>query len=335
MTLTKRQTKKKIYDWSELDEAVTEQRRLSKQTPVSEKALERAANAFGRDAHIAQLGERVIAVASPNNIRLEYLFTPKGGKLDDSRLHSSVRVYPAAGARTTYRVDNSVNGWFANANLPMNAGDRTTQSRYKSNQWFYGQAGVYQKGTGPYYADVGPDCSNVSLEQVIEQIQQMTEKTSEAWREAAVSLASRIAEVVAPFRDTVIRYELQLERDRFCVGGYYRDADGYHNSELCSTYGINVRLKCPHVSGESGWEMVPDFVAQVSGPPGGFEDPAKVLYGVILCHPQGRNQLTEWRCPYGEPNFVTGLSFSLSRSPVRIIEAARQWAAGRIYIPCS
>lgn len=341
MTVTKRQTKKHIYDWADLEAAVTERRRLSKTTPVSEYALARAISCWGAEAHIAQLSERVIAKAHPCHIQMHYLFTPKEKALDHSKLQSSVNVFPAAGGRTTYCVDNSVNGWFANANLPLNASDRSTKSRYKSSQWFYGQAGVYQRGTGPYYPDVGPSCANSTIEDVLGKLEETSGITSEAWREAAATMMRKIADVVEPFRDTILRFEPGIyEPDRhalFNLGGYhYQKGFGYRNSELGCNYGINIRLKSPHVSGEDGWEMVPDFIVQVAGPPFGIQDPPKVIYGAILAHPQGRGQVTEYRQAYSDdPTYQTGLGFAISKSPSAIIEAARQWAANRIYIPCA
>lgn len=341
-TSTKRQVNKRVWDWHELTEAVSSQRRLNKQTEVSDVALKRAAMRTSTP-FVAQLDERVVAAATPERIDMLYLYTERGTALEDSRLCHWVSVYPAAGGRTTYCIDDAVSGWFANSHLPINASDRRTRSQYQSKQWHYGQAGVYQKGTGPYYPDVGPECANLTLEQLIDAIKASTDEegsqTSEQWRDAACSVAERVANAVAPFKDTVVRYEpvgIGERRGRFSVGGrVYRSDDWDPSCELESSYGLFIRLKSPAVShdgGGSGWHMTPDFVVAVSGPLLAYEDPPNVTYGAWLAHPQGRLHCTEC-CPTKEVS--TGLEFTASRSPVRIIEAARQWAASRIYIPCS
>lgn len=332
-TTTRRPTKKTILDWRELDEIVSSRRRLAKQTDVSRFAIERAEKFYGQDSYIGQVDERVIAVACETSIDLAYLVTPKGCGLDESKLHRSVFVYPAAGGRTTYCVDQSVNGWFANRWLPLNARDRTTRSEYQRKVWFNGQSGVYVKGTGPYYPDVGPDCANWSLEQFMQQVDLLTEAPAR-WREAAKSAAERVTDMVRPFRDSLLRYELHKPGEHYSLGGCYRtnDEDDREPSvDIPCQWGCDIRIKSPCATLRGDHQMVGDFAVQVGGLTLGYEDPVEVMYGVQILYPQGRKCAHSWRQVESRN---TGLSFCVSRSPVRILEAARQWAASKIYIPC-
>lgn len=332
-TTTRRQTKKTILDWSALDAIVSSRRRLVRQTDVSRFALERAEKYYGADSYIGQVDERVLAVAGLESIDLAYLVTPKECALDDSKLQRAVSVYPAAGGRTTYCIDQSVNGWFANRWLPLNARERTTRSGYQRKVWFNGQMGVYVKGTGPYYPDVGPDCTNWSLEQFMQHVDLLTEAPAR-WRDAAKSAAERVTDMLRPFRDSLLRYELSGCDDRYSLGGNYHSSDENDwgpSVDMPCRWGCDIRIKSPCARSRGDHEMVGDFAVQVGGLPFGHEEPVEVMYGAQILYPQGRKHSHGWR---QDEHHNTGIGFCVSRSPVRILEAARQWAAGKIYIPC-
>lgn len=332
-TTIKRQTKKTILDWSEIDAVASTRRRLVKQTEISSFALARAERMFGPEAYIGQIDERVLAQAGQDCIALMYLVTPKECAIDESKLQRAVHVYPAAGGRTTYSIDQSVNGWFANRWLPLNASERTTRSGYQHKVWFNGQSGVYVKGTGPYYPDAGPECMNLSFEQFVSEVDALTD-APEKWREAVKSVAERVTDAVRPFRDSVIRYELREPGDRYCLGGYYHSSDeeDYEPAfDVPCRWGCDVRIKSPCTPYRGDHTLVGDFAVQIGGSPLGCEDPVDVMYGAQVMYPQGSHHSTTWR---QDEDMNTGLPFAVSRSPVRIIEAARQWAASKIYIPC-
>lgn len=329
MTTTKRQTKKHIWDWSDLVEAVREERRMPKQTPISDGALCSARRHL--NCRLAQMDERIVACAHETCITLLYFHTPKERDVSDSRLHDWVRVYPAAGGRTTYCIDHGVNGWFANARLPINAADRRTRSQYRSETWHYGSAGVYQAGQGPYYPDVGPDLSNLSLEGLIDMVS--ASRACAEYKECAISLARRVASAVQPYRDTVLRFEPQgLHPDAEVVDTSHYRLSMYRKDNrllLSSPYGMNIRLKSPMASGPTGWECVPDFTVHCCGPLNGMQDSEGVWYGVSLMYPNGRNSSTE--C--SSPQWSTGVSFNVTTKSRPVVEAAAQWAASNIRIP--
>ena len=196
-------TKKTIYDWSSLVEAF----RSPPEPPKGEVAehvrslaAKHCSSKPAREGHYAwvQLAERLVAESTPHHIRLLWAHTPKNGSLSETRLDSSVEVYPAAGGRTTYCIDASVNGWFANRYLPLSAGGRRGRSIYRSAHWYYGQAGVYQQGQGPYYIDAGADLSNWSLEDFEREVHDMPD-VPEQWAASAVAFATKITDAVAPF----------------------------------------------------------------------------------------------------------------------------------------
>ena len=342
----KRQTKKLIWDWQTIDAAIAANARLPKQTDISQFALARAEHhqRHNADARIAQMDERIVAVGMPNCIGLWYLHTPKQEPLDKSNLNCWVFVYPGAGGRTAYKIDDSVNGWFANARLPLNASDRRKSSSYRSEQWFHGQHGVYQPGHGPYYPDAGPDCCNPSEEQMVARVNAAVH-LPEKWREAASALVHRICAAVAPFRDIVVRYtpfmpdedSVDSPYDRFQFRSILRtpdpsgDLSGNRHVHLSARYGLTVRLKSPCAAGDGGWRATPDLAISCAGDFRAFDEFCDVAYTVQMLHPQGPSGTNEW---VGDETYQTGVPFCVTRHQGRVVEAARQWAASHIYIPC-
>lgn len=338
----RRQTAKEIWDWQELVTACTERRRLRTQNEVSSHCLELMERQRVPRPLIAQMDERVVAYAGATSISLWYMHTPKQEPLEKSRLFDWVRVFPCAGGRTTYRIDDAVNGWFANRHLPINAKDRKTHSGYRSEQWWHGQSGVYQRGQGPYYPDAGPDAANVTAEEVMAEATGAAHLT-EAWCKAAESLMSRLETVLAPFRDVVVRYEMHgfdapeetYRHDRFQFRSALKLDPGVRDIvrqvHITSPYGLTIRLKSPCVAGDGGWAMVPDMAIGVCGPCLAIEDGPQIWYTSQLLHPSGRGGSAEYQA---DEEYSIGLPFAVARNPQKIVEAARQWAAGRIYIPC-
>jgi hypothetical protein len=339
-TKVRRQTKKEIWDWRTLADACADARRLPKQTPASEHALTLATRRTSA-GRLAQMDERVIAIAEPCYIALWYMHTPKQSDLGESVLNDWVHVFPCAGGRTSYRIDDGVNGWFANRHLPINAKDRRTSSTYRSDQWWHGQSGVYQRGYGPYYPDAGPECANESADAIIAKTL-AAPHLPDAWRAAAQALVTRLSSVLSPFRDVVLRYEVfgykpDYPADcsdpfNFRAAGCNADGAAIRHVSLSSRYALTVRLKSPCVATDGGWRETPDFAVSITGPFPAIDGSPDVSYCVQLLHPSGRHVANEYR---PDEDFSTGMDILVTQHPQKVIEAARQWAAGRIYIPCA
>ena len=344
-TTTRRQTKKEIWDWKTLLDAISAADRLKRQTDVSAHALGMVEHRWRYDRNpppMAQMDERVVAVGGATCISLWYMHTPKETALSGSSLHDWVQVYPCAGGRTTYRIDDSVNGWFANRHLPINANQRRCSSGYRSDQYWHGQSGVYQKGTGPYYPDAGPDLCNASPGEIADRTSAAVH-LPEQWREAALSLVQRLSTVLSPFRDVILRYNafgydpdsVEQHHDSFSFRSIYRkygeDDNWSRTVTLSARHGLTVRLKSPCVAGDGGWEIAPDLAISVTGACPAIDGSPEVNYMVQMLHPNGSASTTEY---VADGSYSTGLDFVVTRHQQKVIEAARQWAASRIYIPC-
>lgn len=333
-------TKKKVYDWSELCDLLANPPKQPT-GEVAERVRAMAAHSFGREKWV-HLSERLVIVASETCIRMAFAHTPPGTSVSNTNWSARVEVRPAAGGRTTYSFDTSVNGWFANRHLPINARDRGMRSSYRHNLYYYGQSGVYQRGFGPWYPDVGPDIANAGLEEFCELIRAGARKgegaadedfvrPSPEWCELATSFCEKVRDVVRPFKDCIVRFEEY--GDAF---GYSRDLNlslsrGSSYCQVRSDYGVRIRVKLPNSYEDGRPSEVPDFTAVITGPLGLCEKDRNAWYTAQLLHPQGRHCTSE----YSEHLQVsTGLEHLLYRTPGEVIEAARQWAANHIYIPC-
>lgn len=323
------QANRTILDFSELVEACATTRRLATQTEVSEIALGLAVRRYGS---VAQIDERVLAAPMATHIRMLYVKTPQGCVLrsDQTQCHEWVQVYPGARGRTTYRIDDAVHGWFANRWLPMSASERKSKSGFEHPHWFHGQSQVYQRGTGMFYPDAGPDFMNLSADDVRSRIERADEAVPQAWRDDALSFLRRVGEAVAPFRDVLLRYDVEgLDKEerrevlRFEAVG--QGKSHWQRFGWQCPYGLRIRLKSP--CGLSN-EIVPDLSVSVMGPNPMFDGSPDVMYAVEMIYPGGMQR-------YGSNDrHSTGCNFVVTRTAGKVVEAARQWAANRIYIPC-
>ena len=336
---TRRPTKKEIWDWNTLVDALSAGKRLARETDVATYALDCVTRRFrSNQTPLAQMGERVIAVGGETCISLWYLHTPKEKQLCESKFSDWVHVYPCAGGRTTYRIDDGVNGWFANKHLPINAKDRRYTGSYRSDQWWHGQSGVYQKGQGPYYPDAGPQLCNKQAQEVMD-LTAAAAHLPEAWRDAACKLVARVDSAIAPFRDVLTRYEMHgYHPEQVADGWSFRSSrsfevngDSIHRQlALSARHALTVRLKSPCIAGDGGWEVVPDLAVTCLGECPAFDEGAPVTYALQLLHPTGPRSSVEFH----SEEYSTGVPFMVTRHQSKVVEAARQWAAGRIYIPC-
>lgn len=326
------QSNRKIYDWSELEEAVTNRVRVGKPTPVSEQAFEMAERCFG-SRRLAHLDERVLAVARKECIDLTYAHTSPGCGLESMCLQQHVKVFPAQGGRTSYEIDCSVNGYFANKHLPMRARDRGGKSQYRNTRWYYGQSGVYQTGIGPMYPDVGPACSHQLPEQVFATVS-AAEWVPESWRSKAMSMVERLRDSLLPFGDAILRCELigLSERPDPEDASFPFSATSWNlgfEHEVHSKYGLRVRIKHPAKLVDGGWEHVPNLCISVCGPSAADEDPEELSYVIGTVHAASgctpvRPHRQKDRCP---------VKFCATRNGRSVIEAARQWCGNNLYIP--
>lgn len=339
-TATKKRspTKKTIYDWAQLVDAISNPPEPPK-GEVAEYVHSMASKALpikqAREGSYqwVQLADRLIAQSNPTHIRLHWAHTPKMGALDQTRIESCVEVYPAAGGRTTYCIDDSVNGWFANRYLPISAGDRRSRSVYRSSHWYYGQAGVYQRGQGPYYLDAGADISNWDLARFEKEVCDIG-GAPEQWKAMATALAGKITAAVSPFRDTIVRYEAYCDSKESDLPSMdIRSIGDFGGVIVRSPYGAIIRLKNPLRQVEGVFQTVPDFAAFITGPHLAYEKSRDCYFGAQLLHPQGRFTRTEWGA--GAKGYSTGLPRLFMSGMSDVVEAARQWAANLISIPCA
>ena len=334
-------TKKKIYDWAELNDMLTNPPKPVA-GEVAETVREMAGRYFRHETWV-QIGERLVIVATPTCITMHYAHTPPGESVGNTAFTPRVSVRPAAGGRTSYSFDSSVNGWFANRHLPINAKDRGTRSRYKHTMHYCGQGGVYQRGFGPWYPDAGPDCANESLEQFCGQLEIVVVQPEpegdgmlplaipQEWCQHAAAFCQKVVAAVAPFKDCIVRFERYgygagaERRMNLCL----QRGDNY--CTVNSDYGVRVRVKLPNMYDDGRPVEVPDFVATMTGPLNLCEKDRSMWFTAQLLHPHGKYSTSE----YSEHESVsTGLQHLLYPTPGDVIDAARQWAANHIYIPC-
>lgn len=324
------QLNKKIYDWAELEAAVTDQKPLAKQTELSVAVEERTKSSASADARCAQIEERVVAVARTNCIELWYGHTAPGCGLESLMMQRHVKVFPAQGGRTTYEIDMAVNGYFANRHLPMRAKDRGSRSVYRNTKWYFGQSGVYQAGSGPMYMDAGPSCTNLSRDDMRE-ILLAAEFIDEAWRNKAATFIDRVRDATSPFGDAILRYNhFGLEE------GEAADALPFYMSTwLCgyeqgvrSRYGLDVVIKHPARMGRSGWDHQRDLALSVCGPQAGYQDADDITYVVGLMHGGGRVTSRDSFPPSVNPERCC-----VYRKPSSVIDIARRWCGDNIHIP--
>lgn len=327
--------KKKIFDWSELNEL------LLNPPPAFDSDVGRHVHGMaGRfSAGLwAQIGERLIAVAEREYISLVWAHNPPGTAIANCSWTPRVEVRPAAGGRTSYSMDSGCNGWFAAKHLPADRKDFSSRSRYRHKIFMHGQSGIYQRGAGPLYHDVGPDVANVTLDQFCASLRDCTGPAvalckagaSAEWCGLAAALCQKVAAAVAPFKDCILRYEefaIEGRRAHLCLSRGERSAD------LNPDYCVRIRVKLPATWSEGRCDEVPDFSVFMCGPLGIMEKERAAYYGAELLHPQGRYCVAS---VYENRKGIcsTGLQQLLYTGPSEVVEAARQWAANHIHIPC-
>lgn len=329
-------TKKKIFDWAELN-ALIANPPAPFDSDIGRRVHEMADNRY-KPGHWAQIGERLVASAHPEFISLAWVHNPPGTGVAALGWSVRVEVRPAAGGRTSYSMDTSVNGWFAAKHLPVSGGDIGSRSRYRQKIFMYGQSGVYQRGIGPVYNDVGPGIAHFTLDQFCSQLttgdgaiaRLVSQGAGEEWRSLAASLCQKVTAAVAPFKDCIVRYEEYCNTGRVVQLNLVRNGKAAH---LYPDYGVRVRVKLPCSWEEGHSSEVPDFSAFICGPLGIMEKERVAYYGAELLHPRGPHQVTCLHESDGLPHH-TGLSHLIYTGPSEVVEAARQWAANHIYIPC-
>lgn len=326
------QLNKKIYDWAELEAAINSKARLEKETPLSLAVLERALTYAGH-ARVAQLEERVVAVAQLHCIDLWYGHTSPGSGLETLVMMRSVKVFPAQGGRTTYEINMGVNGYFANRHLPMRAKDRGGKSMYRNTKWYCGQSGIYQPGIGPMYPDIGPAMMNLSHDDIVSRIRDAS-FVSQEWRDKAESFVERVKAAVAPFGDAVLRYEHAglIDDPEDGIHPFYISTwiCGYEQ-EIHSKYGVTIRVKHPARATSSGWEHRQDMALAIAGPAAGWQDADDATYVVSMLHGGNARVPTRdtWKC--GDNN--SAVPYCVYRKPSSVIDLARRWCGDNIYIP--
>lgn len=327
------QLNKKIYGFAELDSAITEKARLKKETDLSRAVLQRALH-YANHAHVAQLEERVVAVARHNCINLMYGHTSPGCGLESLDLQQNVNVYPAQGGRTSYEINMQVNGYFANKNLPLRAKDRGGKSIYRNTRWYYGQGEMYMKGNGPAYLDVGPSCMHRTLEQSQASIQ-AADWIPALFREKAVLFMDKVADAVDPFGDAVLRYELcgfneapaSANEWHFAMSSWVSSYEMQYRSK----YGVVIRIKHPSRLKNGMWDTPDDLALAVAGPLLGHEDPHDVLYMVSRLHPgQGQGRVCSRSYGHDDDHPVMHSLYCKTSSVINVV---RQWCADRLNIP--
>jgi len=328
--------KKKIFDWAELNAFLLNPPQAF-DSDVGRHVAGMAARTF-RTERWAQIGERLIAVAARDYISLVWAHNPPGTAIANCMWTTRVEVRPAAGSRTSYSMDTGCNGWFAAKHLPADRKDFGARSRYRHKIFMHGQSGVYQRGTGPLYHDVGPDVANVTLDQFCASLRDGTGPAvalyaagaTADWAGLAAALCQKIASAVAPFKDCIIRYEEFAPNGR---PASLRLSRGEKHADLNPDYCVRIRVKLPATWSEGRCVEVPDFSAFICGPLGLMEKERAVYYGAELLHPQGRHIVG---AAYENSNgsCSTGLTQLLYTGPSEVVEAARQWAANHIHIPC-
>jgi hypothetical protein len=328
--------KKKVFDWAELNAF------LSNPPPAFDSDLGRhvfgmATNSF-RSGMWAQIGERLVAVAHVESIFLSWAANPPGTPASHSSWSPRVEVRPAAGGRTSYSIDTSCNGWLAAKHLPVTRDEVGSRSRFRRKIFMYGQAGVYQHGAGPVYGDAGPDIANYTLDKFCSNLTTgegiaaglVTSGASEEWRGLAAALCQKVSAAVAPFKDCVVRFEEYAENGRALRLCLMR---GDHHADLHPNYGVRIRIKLPCSWEEGRSREVPDFSVFICGPLGLMEKERVAYYGAELLHPNGRYQATALH-ESNDSRLRSNLDHLLYTGTSEVVEAARQWAANHIYIPC-
>lgn len=329
-------TKKKIFDWAELN-ALIANPPAAFDSDVGRHVYGMATSQFDRERW-AQIGERLVAVARTEYITLAWAHNAPGTGLQNCSWSPRVEVRPAAGGRTSYTMDTGCNGWFAAKHLPVERHAVGSRSRFRHKIFMYGQAGVYQHGVGPVYHDAGPDIANSTLDQFCSQLADGTggiaklvsSGASEEWRGLAAALCQKVTAAVAPFKDCIVRYEEYSDAGRPMNLNLIRNGRA---ADLYPDYGVRIRVKLPCSWEEGRTREVPDFSVFLCGPFGIMEKERGAYYGAELLHPNGRHQANSLHDGAGSPQ-NTGLGTLLYTGPSEVVEAARQWAANHIYIPC-
>jgi hypothetical protein len=337
------QLNKRIYGWEELDAAVSGSVRLAenKVTPVSGAVLLAAAR-FYPGHRCAQLEERVIAIACHDRIILAYGHIPPGCGLEALEMQWAVAVRPAAGGRTSYEIDMKVNGWFANKHLPMTAKDRGGRSVYRNTRWYCGSGSMYSTGQGPLYPDVGPDCQNISHDRMLDDIRSAPQP-DDSWKEKACGFLDRLREGVSPFGDARLRYwSSGLAHDDDPAECHFTDNASSFTTNLhrhCA-WGVRVRIKHPARWRKDGYENTPDMCVSILGRAHAFESPEEISYSLNLCHAGPQvvpvHLHLHARASRGDLSaFDVNRKWCVTTNGKSVIEAARHWCAGNIYIPAN
>lgn len=325
----KRNKNKTVLDWAELEEAVTEGRRLERTTPESARCAELADGRYGDRHYWAHLHDRLVAVGRHDSIELAYLHHSPGTTLDNDVLEGGrAFVYPAGGGRTQYKVCESARGHFMNRWLPFNAGDRETKSRYRNWRWAWGAGGMYQEGMGPALMDCGIDALQKTTSDMLASVAAAGSWVSDEFRAAATRLLEAFAGWRDTFEDTRLRFEVHgLDaRERAPDSIALRPHREYGEStHLLVSHRLTVRLRRPLEQRDGRFHLVPDFAVHVIPQPEDLGFGPKALYSLARM-PVGSTGESMWDKAEQPAKLLTT---SLSD----VMHVAREFSAASVFIP--
>jgi hypothetical protein len=326
-----RNKNKTVFDWDELEAAVTERRRLKRATPISDQALSRAMMRFSPDSYVAQLHERLIAVGRQDHIELLWLHHAPGASADDCKLESGdAFVYPAAGGRTQYKVCQSARGHFMNRFLPFNAKDRETKSQYRQWKWAWGGGNMYREGMGPALMECGIAALDRPPADLLWVVAAAGAWVSDEWR----SLATRLLESFDGWRDTFadIRFKFEHYGVKEQAGGHgytlsLRTMRGEHvcASDLVVSHHLTVRLRRPCEEESGRFHAVDDLAICVIPQPELLGFGPKAMYALVR-KPVSSNGTTTWDNGEAPARLLT-------TSMTDVMSAAREFCAAGLFIP--
>lgn len=332
----KRNKNKTVLDWSALEAAVLEQRRLTRTTHLSERVLAMATRRFddqvAHDVPFAQLDERLIAVARSTCIELMWAHTPPGHdamsctELEQGR----VMVNPGGGGTTCYKVCQSARGMFRNRWLPFNASDRETHSRQRHWQFAYGSGGMYKSGMGPVLAGVGPESMIDTPSTVLAKLAAATH-VSDEWRAAAHKLVEALANWRDTFRDTRVRFDTagcyEVTNSAVAIPLRRHKSIYQQGSTLMVAYCLSARLRLPAAATDSGYfQLVNDLAICVIPQPDDLGFGPKAMYAILRMQPNQNGTSELWPEGDGPPRLLT-------TSLAEVLNVAREFSASGVCIP--
>lgn len=323
-----RNKNKTVFDWSDLEAAVTARRRLSHTTPESERCAELAAARYG-DRHWAHLHDRLVAIGRKDSIELAYLHHSPGSSLEDDKLENGrAFAYPAAGGRTQYKVCESARGHFMNRWLPFNARDREVRSRYLNWKWAWGAGGMYQEGMGPVLLDCGIAALREKPSDMLAEVAAAGEWVSDEFRAAAMRLLEAFDGWQDTFEDTRLLFDRHgLARQESRPDAISLCPHREHGATTCLlvAHQLTLRLRRPFEQTERGFFAVPDFAVAVIPQPEDLGFGPKAMYALARMA-VGSNHEHMWDKSEQPARLLT-------TRLADVLHVAREFSASGVFIP--